>query len=457
METIQITENELKMFMKAIASKFNLKYKDVAKVWNDMCDEEDSSNVAESSEPQPQEVQVLESSNTEVTKVESSNTVNESKCQAIVKKTGVQCTKPQKVGKYCSIHKNYDNSVSSTKEIESLNTVVQSSIMDPFKCEAIVKKTGVQCTKPQKVGKYCAIHKNYESKASTSETTEHDKPVAESIPDKMIAKITCQAKLKNGKLCGKKQSVGSQYCTTHKKKYDAEDIKGETKGVIPENSFFGTELAQKVITKLNYEMHPRLGLWWDRKARLVFYKENDETYTCIAKFINTVYVLEQTDIDTCNNNNIPYRATNYNEIHPQYPDQITIDGEYDRIRYDHPEAFDIKDVVQDKSDKQDLVITKDNNESIVVIETVNKENEEPQQTNNVVESNESTEVIRTDVKEPEVENKPCKKPCKTKKVKNIVNTDKLFPKKRGKDKKQEEDIVSVLNEITEPVLCESQL
>ena len=151
-------------------------------------------------------------------------------------------------------------------------------------------------------------------------------------PVEEVVALTCVAVKKDKTVCGKKATVGDR-CSIHKPKNSEKE---ENKPNNPE--IWGVLLSPRPEpTKIVYkiEMHPRLGLYWDRTGgtRFVFSKKTGK-YVAIAKYTHMTLKLSESDIQLCEKFSLPYVVTDLKDLQPEYPDQITIDGEYDRIKFE---------------------------------------------------------------------------------------------------------------------------
>ena len=186
-----------------------------------------------------------------------------------------------------------------------------------------VKKDKTVCGKKATVGDRCNVHK--------PKNTAVEK---EAAPVEEVVALTCVAVKKDKTVCGKKATVGDR-CNVHKPKNTAVE-KEEKKPNNPE--IWGVLLSPRPEpTKIVYkiEMHPRLGLYWDRTGgtRFVFSKKTGK-YVAIAKYTHMTLRLSESDIKLCEKFSLPYVVTDLKDLQPEYPDQITIDGEYARIKFE---------------------------------------------------------------------------------------------------------------------------
>jgi hypothetical protein len=54
----------------------------------------------------------------------------------------------------------------------------------------------------------------------------------------------------------------------------------------------------------------------------------------IAKYTHMTLKLSEKDVELCKKFGLAYAVTDLRDLQPEYPDQITIDGEYDRIKFE---------------------------------------------------------------------------------------------------------------------------
>jgi len=349
-DTFTLTRTELKGFFKCISKKFNIPYKTIALEYNAYLDSlSESENTTACSQSEPT-TDVLDNTAAPVEEVVALTCV-------AVKKDKTVCGKKATVGDRCSIHKPKNSAVE--KQAAPVEEVVALT------CVA-VKKDKTVCGKKATVGDRCSIHKPKNSAvekqaapveevvALTCVAVKKDKTVCgkkatvgdrcsihkpknsavekQAAPVEEVVALTCVAVKKDKTVCGKKATVGDR-CSIHKPKNSEKE---ENKPNNPE--IWGVLLSPRPEpTKIVYkiEMHPRLGLYWDRTGgtRFVFSKKTGK-YVAIAKYTHMTLKLSESDIQLCEKFSLPYVVTDLKDLQPEYPDQITIDGEYDRIKFE---------------------------------------------------------------------------------------------------------------------------
>jgi len=149
---------------------------------------------------------------------------------------------------------------------------------------------------------------------------------------------TCVAIKKDKTVCGRKVKDGETKCSIHKsrsttKKNESIEVSDNTDDLINSMNNLTVNPDINTVQTLNLSIHPRLGLYWDQKnTRFVFYKKDTNEMIVIAKYTHTLVMIDDSDIIKCNNMKLKYVVTNLLDIIPQFPDKITIEGEFERVK-----------------------------------------------------------------------------------------------------------------------------
>lgn len=179
--------------------------------------------------------------------------------------------------------------------------------------------------------------------------TENPKVSEDAVEEPVSA--TCVAVKKDKTVCGKKATVGDR-CGVHKPRTakastskqdhgpaESRDINAQ-KEPAPSDQQDDDDNHPAVLAmremrkKAPLSVHRRLGLLWDlHDTRFVFSKRPDGTLVVIARYDHTTRKLTDKDIEKCKEKSFQYAVTNLLDIRPEFPDEIDIDGEYDRIRF----------------------------------------------------------------------------------------------------------------------------
>lgn len=117
--------------------------------------------------------------------------VDDGKCAAIVKKSGLQCKNKIKCGGFCGRHQ---------PKSAGAVVVVEPAAVDENKCAAIIKKSGLQCKNKIKAGGFCGRHQ-----PKSDEDVEENRCAAT-----LKSGLQCKNKSKTGGFCGRHQPKDQQ-------------------------------------------------------------------------------------------------------------------------------------------------------------------------------------------------------------------------------------------------------